>query len=177
MQEAIRIRRSGHPTAQHRNSRWIRLSQYVMSGKLLMIERNISNFPIRHHLLPTDRFVSTITNIWNMLEPLGRNVPTLYKHQPPQAPLYQSYYIILWCEEEKRIDSDNRIQELLAKELWFIKLNIKTRPDTQPMATVDAVTAEYNGRYSRGNQNKFSELHVIHLPSELTPWPWRRGFW
>ena len=50
-----------------------------------------------------------------------------------------------------------------------MKLNIKTRPDAQPMATVDAVTAEHDGRYSEGSQSKFSELHMTHVPSELTP--------
>ena len=55
-----------------------------------------------------------------------------------------------------------------------MKLNIKTRPDAQPIATVDAVTAvddvkpEGDGRYSEGSQSKFSELHVIHVPS-VTP--------
>ena len=58
---------------------------------------------------------------------------------------------------------------LLANELWIIKLNIKTRPDAQPMATVDAVVAEHDGRYSEGSQSKFSELHMIHVRLELTP--------
>ena len=48
-----------------------------------------------------------------------------------------------------------------------MKLNIKTRPDAQPMATVDAVTIDVDGRYSEGSQSKFSELYVIHIPSEL----------
>ena len=64
---------------------------------------------------------------------------------------------------------DRKIQELQVEELWIIKLNIKTRPDTQLMATVDAVTAECDGRYSEGSQSKFFEPHVIHVRSEPTP--------
>ena len=86
---------------RQRTSNQIECLQYVMSGKLLAIEGNISNLPICHHLLPTDRFVSTITNIRNMLETPGGNVPTLYKHQAPQAPLFQSYYI--YMNVKKRI--------------------------------------------------------------------------
>ena len=58
-------------------------------------------------------------------------------------------------------------------ELQIRKLNIKTRPEAQPIAMVDAVTADDNGddngRYSKGSQSKFSELCVIHIPSELKP--------
>jgi len=43
-------------------------------------------------IFATDRFVSNIINIfgtcWNHLD---GNILTLYKHQLPQAPLYQSY--------------------------------------------------------------------------------------
>lgn len=44
---------------------------------------------------------------------------------------------------------------------------MRTRPDAQPTATVDAVTAECNGRYSEGSHSKFSESFIIHMPSEL----------
>jgi len=37
------------------------------------------------------------------------------------------------------------------------------------MAMVDAVMADDDGRYSEGSQSNFSELQVIHLPSELKP--------
>ena len=64
--------------------------------------------------------------------------------------------------EPRQIDYKVReIQALLANELWIIKLNINTRPDTQPMATVDAVTAKHDCRYFEGSQSKFSESHAI----------------
>lgn len=48
-------------------------------------------------------------------------------------------------------------------------LNISTRPEGQPMATVDADIAEADDRYSEGNHNKFSEPRIIHMLLEFKP--------
>ena len=50
-----------------------------------------------------------------------------------------------------------------------VNLNINTRPDSEPMETVDSATAEHDGRYSEGSHSKFSELHVIHVRSKFMP--------
>jgi hypothetical protein len=44
-----------------------------------------------------------------------------------------------------------------------------------PMVLPD--TAEHDGRYSEGSRTWFSELYVIHTPSELKAHPRYRGFW
>jgi hypothetical protein len=53
--------------------------------------------------------------------------------------------------------------------MW--KLHMHTFSDSLPMPTVLPDTAEHDGRYSEGSHTRFSELYVIHAPSELNPPP------
>jgi len=46
---------------------------------------------------------------------------------------------------------------------------IRTRPDEQPMAIVEADTAQSPGRHPGGSHSQFSEPLVIHLLSEPIP--------
>jgi hypothetical protein len=52
-----------------------------------------------------------------------------------------------------------------------MKLHTHTFLDPTPMPIVFPDTAEHDGRYSEGSHTIFSELHVIHAPSELKPHP------
>jgi len=56
-----------------------------------------------------------------------------------------------------------------------LKLHIHTVPLLLPTPIVVPDTAEYQGRYSEGIHTRFSELYVIHSPSELNAQPWYRG--
>jgi hypothetical protein len=51
-----------------------------------------------------------------------------------------------------------------------------TMLDITPMLIVVPNTAEQDGRYSKGSHTKFSELYIIHAPSELKATPLYRGF-
>ena len=51
------------------------------------------------------------------------------------------------------------------------KMNKSTRPEEQPRHTVDRDTAEIFGRYSGGNNSRFSEFHLMDVPSELMLYP------
>lgn len=48
---------------------------------------------------------------------------------------------------------------------------ISTRPDGQPSAIADPSVADFVGRYSCGSHSSLSEFHMIHVPSELIPYP------
>jgi hypothetical protein len=50
---------------------------------------------------------------------------------------------------------------------------VTTRPDAQPMATVDPSTADVPGRYVGGNHSILCEPQVIHAPSSPSPTPLR----
>ena len=52
-----------------------------------------------------------------------------------------------------------------------LKLHIHTFPVPTPIPIVFPDTAEHNGRYSEGSHTQFSELYVIHSPSELKAQP------
>jgi hypothetical protein len=55
-------------------------------------------------------------------------------------------------------------------------LYIHAFPDPVPMPIVFPDTAEHDGRYSEGSRTKFSELYVVHAPSELKANPRYREF-
>ena len=54
------------------------------------------------------------------------------------------------------------------------KSNIRTSPDLHPIVTVEDVVAKHVAQISIGSKSSRSEALIIHLPSELKPYP-RRG--
>lgn len=66
-----------------------------------------------------------------------------------------------------------RIQCLARKFGSFSESKMKnsTRPEGHPRHIVDNDEAVVRGRYSGGNHSTFSELQVMHVPLELTPYP------
>src|SRR5690242_8362540 len=50
-----------------------------------------------------------------------------------------------------------------------------TRPDVFPIASVDATTADFPGRYAGGSHSSLCKPQVTHTQSSLSPMPSRRS--